>query len=148
MSSGAPRDAAVFSTTRAVVAVPLHRRRRPGHREARCTSTTPSWTAVLLQAGLGAAAVAVVGSELALPAAAHAAPGTDLDWIISCDEWAARPPADPLSVSAIPTNKIIVHHMAFPNVTDYSRSTPQLARDCQDLQWTATAGPTPGSTSR
>nr|WP_254909649.1 peptidoglycan recognition family protein [Micromonospora sp. NBS 11-29] len=88
----------------------------------------------LLRAGLGAAAVAVVGSELALPAAAQAAPGADLDWIIGCDEWAARPPSGPLSTSAIPTNKIIVHHMAFPNVTDFSEEhAKQLARDCQDL---------------
>ncbi|MFG3298012.1 N-acetylmuramoyl-L-alanine amidase [Micromonospora chersina] len=88
----------------------------------------------LLRAGLGAAAVAVVGSELAFPAAAQAAPDADLDWIISCDEWGARPPADPLSISAIATNKIIVHHMAFPNSTDYSEEhAKQLARDCQDL---------------
>ena len=89
----------------------------------------------LLRAGLGAATVAVVGSELAFPTAAQAAaPGADLDWIISCDEWAARPPKDPLSVSAIATNKIIVHHMAFPNVTDYSREQAvKLAQDCQDL---------------
>ncbi|MFG3698637.1 peptidoglycan-binding protein [Micromonospora sp. NPDC047620] len=88
----------------------------------------------LLRAGLGAATVAVVGSELAFPAAAQADPGAGLDWIYSCDEWGARPPADPLSVSAIPTNKIIVHHMAFPNVTDYSEAQAiKLARDCQDL---------------
>ncbi|MET8123220.1 N-acetylmuramoyl-L-alanine amidase [Micromonospora sp. NPDC005189] len=88
----------------------------------------------LLRAGLGAATVAVVGSELAFPGTAQAAPGTDLDWIISCDEWDARPPKDPLSVSAIATNKIIVHHMAFPNVTDYSREQAvKLAHDCQDL---------------
>ncbi|MGS2616626.1 peptidoglycan recognition protein family protein [Micromonospora sp. LZ34] len=88
----------------------------------------------LLRAGLGAATVAVVGSELAFPAAAQADPGADLDWIYSCDEWGARPPADPLSVSAIPTNKIIVHHMAFPNVTDYSEAQAiKLARDCQNL---------------
>ncbi|RKN39653.1 N-acetylmuramoyl-L-alanine amidase [Micromonospora endolithica] len=88
----------------------------------------------LLRAGLGAATVAVVGTELALPSAARADPGTDLDWILSCDEWGARPPKDPLSVSTIPTNKIIVHHMAFPNVTDYSQAQAvKLARDCQDL---------------
>ncbi|MGC5021997.1 peptidoglycan recognition protein family protein [Micromonospora sp. DT47] len=88
----------------------------------------------LLRAGLGAATVAVVGSELAFPAAAQADPGADLDWIISCDEWGARPPKDPLSISAIPTNKIIVHHMAFPNVTDYSEAQAiKLARDCQNL---------------
>ncbi|MCX4472255.1 N-acetylmuramoyl-L-alanine amidase [Micromonospora sp. NBC_01655] len=88
----------------------------------------------LLRAGLGAAAVAVVGTELAFPAAAQAASGADVDWIIGCDEWGARPPSDPLSVSAIATNKIIVHHMAFPNVTDYSREQAvKLARDCQNL---------------
>ncbi|MFF5175770.1 peptidoglycan-binding protein [Micromonospora sp. NPDC000089] len=88
----------------------------------------------LLRAGLGAATVAVVGYELAVPAAAQAAPGAELDWIISCDEWGARPPRDPLSVSAIPTNKIILHHMAFPNVTDYSEAHAiALARECQDL---------------
>ena len=85
----------------------------------------------LLRAGLGTAAVAVVGP--ALPAAAHGSP-QDLDWIIDCAGWGARPPADPLAVSAIPTNKIIVHHMAFPNVTDHSREQAvKLARDCQDL---------------
>ncbi|MGN9810155.1 peptidoglycan recognition protein family protein [Micromonospora sp. BQ11] len=88
----------------------------------------------LLRAGLGAATVAVVGTELALPSAARADDGTDLDWILSCDEWGARPPKDPLSVSTIPTNKIIVHHMAFPNVTDYSEAQAvKLARDCQNL---------------
>ncbi|MEV6815172.1 N-acetylmuramoyl-L-alanine amidase [Micromonospora sp. NPDC051296] len=88
----------------------------------------------LLRAGFGAATVAVVGTDLARPTPARADAGADLDWIISCDGWGARPPKDPLSVSATPTNKIIVHHMAFPNVTDYSREQAvQLARDCQDL---------------
>lgn len=88
----------------------------------------------LLKAGLGAATVAVVGTELATPAPALASTDGDLDWIISCDEWGARPPASPLSTSTIPTNKIIVHHMAFPNSTDYSEEhAKQLARDCQNL---------------
>ncbi|MGA3564026.1 peptidoglycan recognition protein family protein [Melissospora conviva] len=88
----------------------------------------------LLRAGLGAAAVSVVGTQLTLPGAARADPAGGLDEVISCAGWGARPPADPLSVSAIPTNKIIVHHMAFPNVTDYSRAQAvKLARDCQDL---------------
>ncbi|WP_377438003.1 N-acetylmuramoyl-L-alanine amidase [Plantactinospora sp. GCM10030261] len=89
----------------------------------------------LLRAGLGGATLAVVGSQLATAAPALAAqPGADLDWIISCDEWGARPPASEIQLSAIPTNKIIVHHMAFPNSTDYSvEHAKQLARDCQDL---------------
>ncbi|WBB81069.1 N-acetylmuramoyl-L-alanine amidase [Micromonospora sp. WMMD882] len=88
----------------------------------------------LLRAGLGAAAVAVVGSELARPTAAQAATGDDLDWILSCADWGARPPKDPLAVSTIPTNKIIVHHMAFPNTPDLSREQAvRLAKSCQDL---------------
>ncbi|HEY0698207.1 MAG TPA: N-acetylmuramoyl-L-alanine amidase [Micromonospora sp.] len=87
----------------------------------------------LLRAGLGAAAVAVVGTELTLAGPA-AADGDDLDWIISCDQWGARPPASPIQLSGNVTNKIIVHHMAFPNSTDHSREhAEQLARDCQDL---------------
>jgi len=67
-------------------------------------------------------------------AAAHAAPGDEFPWIISCEEWGARPPNGTIELSDIATNKIIVHHMAFPNVTDYSREHAiQLARDCQDL---------------
>ncbi|MER5454589.1 N-acetylmuramoyl-L-alanine amidase [Micromonospora sp. NPDC002389] len=86
----------------------------------------------MLRAGLGAATVAVVGTGLARPTPARA--GDDLDWIIGCDEWGARPPTGPLAVSATPTNKIIVHHMAFPNVTDHSRERAvALARECQDL---------------
>ncbi|GAB3807813.1 peptidoglycan recognition protein family protein [Micromonospora zhanjiangensis] len=88
----------------------------------------------LLRAGLGAAAVAVVGTELAAGTAAQAAPGADLDWIIGCDDWGARPPASTIQLSGNTTNKIIVHHMAFPNVTDYSRDQAlRLARSCQDL---------------
>ncbi len=88
----------------------------------------------LFRATLGAATVAVVGSQLATAGPAVAAPDAEFPWIIGCDDWGARPPADPLSVSTNTTNKIIVHHMAFPNVTDYSREHAlQLARDCQDL---------------
>ncbi|MEV2239171.1 N-acetylmuramoyl-L-alanine amidase [Micromonospora sp. NPDC049891] len=88
----------------------------------------------LLRAGLGAATVAVVGTALARPGTARADQGVDLDWIIGCDGWGARPATGPPSVSQIPTNKIIVHHMAFPNVTDHSREQAvRLARDCQDL---------------
>ncbi len=87
----------------------------------------------VLSAGLRVAAVAVVGSA-ATPLAAHAAPSPEFPWIIDCDAWGARPPAGELPLSAIPTNKIILHHMAFPNVTDYSwEQAIKLARDCQDL---------------
>ncbi|MGY5031241.1 peptidoglycan recognition protein family protein [Streptomyces sp. 900116325] len=88
----------------------------------------------LFRFGLGGAVVAVVGTELALPAAAQAAPSAEFPWIIDCDSWGARPPASPVQITANTTNKIILHHMAFPNVTDYSREhAVQLAKDCQDL---------------
>jgi hypothetical protein len=88
----------------------------------------------LFKAGLGAAAVAVVGSQLGSAGAADATPSAAFPWIIDCDTWGARPPSSTIQLSGNVTNKIIVHHMAFPNVTDYSRAhAEQLARDCQDL---------------
>ncbi|MGH3728891.1 MAG: peptidoglycan recognition protein family protein [Micromonosporaceae bacterium] len=88
----------------------------------------------LFKAGLGVATVSVFGSGIAAAAASETAADGELPWIISCDEWGARPPDGTPSQSQIATNKIIVHHMAFPNVTDYSREQAvKLARDCQDL---------------
>ncbi|MBV1851342.1 peptidoglycan recognition protein family protein [Catellatospora tritici] len=88
----------------------------------------------LLAAGLGLAAVAIVGTELATASRADAAPSAEFDWIIDCGTWGARPPASPVQITGNTTNKIILHHMAFPNVSDYSREhAVQLARDCQNL---------------
>jgi N-acetylmuramoyl-L-alanine amidase/Putative peptidoglycan binding domain len=88
----------------------------------------------LFTAGLGAVVAAVVGTELAFPGAAHATPSPEFPWIIDCDTWGARPPSSPIQITGNTTNKIILHHMAFPNVTDYSRDhAVQLAKDCQNL---------------
>lgn len=94
----------------------------------------------LFKVGLGGAVAAVVGTELAFPGAAHAAgaapetPSAEFPWIIDCDTWGARPPSSPIQITGNATNKIILHHMAFPNVTDYSRDHAiQLAKDCQNL---------------
>lgn len=89
----------------------------------------------LLKAGLGATTAALVaGAGQALTAAPAHAQDDDLSWIIDCDGWGARPPTGEPSLSDAATNKIIIHHMAFPNVTDYSREQAiRLARDCQDL---------------
>ncbi|MFK3736077.1 peptidoglycan recognition family protein, partial [Streptomyces sp. NPDC088090] len=88
----------------------------------------------MFRVGLGGAVAAVVGTELALPGAAVAAPSPQFPWIIDCDTWGARPPSSPIQLTGNTTNKIILHHMAFPNVTDYSRAhAVQLAKDCQDL---------------
>jgi peptidoglycan hydrolase-like protein with peptidoglycan-binding domain len=84
----------------------------------------------LFKATLGAATVAVVGT--AVPA--RAAPGAAFPWILDCDGWGARPPTSPPQTSTITTNKILVHHTAYPNSTDYSRDQAVwLARDIQRL---------------
>ncbi|WP_329138995.1 N-acetylmuramoyl-L-alanine amidase [Streptomyces sp. NBC_01476] len=88
----------------------------------------------LFRAGLGTAVAAVVGTELAFAGPADAAPSPEFPWIIDCDSWGARPPAGTIAITGNTTNKVILHHMAFPNVTDYSRDhAVQLAKDCQNL---------------
>jgi hypothetical protein len=54
--------------------------------------------------------------------------------IFSCDDWGARPAnGTPVKVNN-GTNKIIVHHTAFPNTTDHSKDYAfQNSRDIQDL---------------
>jgi hypothetical protein len=48
-------------------------------------------------------------------------------------EWGARPPTSPASIINAPDH-LVVHHMAFPNSTDYSQAHAfQLSRDCQNL---------------
>jgi len=86
------------------------------------------------KAGLGGSVAAVVGTELAFPGTADATPSAEFPWIIDCDAWGARPPSAPIQITGNTTDKIILHHMAFPNVTDYSRDhAVQLAKDCQNL---------------
>ena len=88
----------------------------------------------LFRVGLGGAVAAVVGTEIAVAGPAGATPSPEFPWIIDCDTWGARPPSSPIRLTGNTTNKIILHHMAFPNVTDYSRDhAMQLARDCQNL---------------
>jgi hypothetical protein len=80
-------------------------------------------------ATLGAATVVVIGA----PGAAATAP-PDLAWIIDCAGWGARPPTAPPATSGNVTNKILVHHTAYPNSTDSSREQAiWLARDIQRL---------------
>ncbi|MEV6520616.1 N-acetylmuramoyl-L-alanine amidase [Longispora sp. NPDC051575] len=78
---------------------------------------------------LGAGAT-VGGLELAGPAsAAVPAPA-----IASCAAWGARPPADPLTEISTDANKILIHHTATPNVTDYSQAhAHSLARAIQNF---------------
>ncbi|MEV7418015.1 peptidoglycan recognition family protein [Streptomyces sp. NPDC089919] len=85
----------------------------------------------LLAGALGIGVTAATGA-LAAPAraATGAGPGargvrlrtrgTDLE-IIGCGEWGARPPLEPVVVLDAPPQRIVVHHTATANVTDYSR---------------------------
>jgi N-acetylmuramoyl-L-alanine amidase len=73
-------------------------------------------------AGAGAAG-------LLLPGAASAATEPR---IYSCAEWGARPPADELVTLAHKADRILVHHIASANSTDYSLAHAfQVARDDQ-----------------
>ncbi|WP_420117181.1 peptidoglycan recognition family protein [Micromonospora sp.] len=54
--------------------------------------------------------------------------------IANCATWGARPPSSPVSVVPNRPNKIIVHHTAFPNSTDYSLAHAYAnSREIQDL---------------
>ncbi|MFD0687834.1 peptidoglycan recognition protein family protein [Actinomadura fibrosa] len=73
-------------------------------------------------------AVLLGAADLALPAAAANRPR-----VYTRAEWEARPPVAPAPIIAAPDH-LVVHHMAFPNSTDYSRAHAfQLSRDCQNL---------------
>ncbi|GAB3558253.1 N-acetyl-anhydromuramyl-L-alanine amidase AmpD [Actinopolyspora lacussalsi] len=66
-------------------------------------------------------------------AAATSPPSTRALTIAGTDAWGARPPRSEPVVLARPARKIIVHHTATPNSTDYSRAHAfELARSIQD----------------
>jgi hypothetical protein len=89
-------------------------------------SAHPLSRRALLGAGLSSAAVVVV-----VPLAG-AGPAFATSRIIPTAGWRARPPSEPVTVLATPPNKIIVHHTASANSTDYSRAHAEaLARGIQ-----------------
>ena len=54
--------------------------------------------------------------------------------IASCGAWVARPPSGALTIDQHHPNKIIIHHTAMANSTDYSQAHAfQNSRDIQDL---------------
>lgn len=77
---------------------------------------------------VGAGAVAL-GVPLALRSSRAEAATT----IASCDAWAARPPSQPVTLLSTNPNKILVHHTATANSTDYSQAHAYaLARSIQN----------------
>ncbi|MBB5869049.1 hypothetical protein F4553_002428 [Allocatelliglobosispora scoriae] len=81
--------------------------------------------AVLL--GIGATAG---GVELTATAPASAAVPTPT--IASCATWGARNPSSALTEISTKPNKILVHHTAGPNTTDYSQA--HAFADCRSIQ--------------
>ncbi|MCZ7437088.1 peptidoglycan recognition family protein [Micromonospora sp. WMMC241] len=77
---------------------------------------------------LGATTLAQAGAGGAWAAAAR----VDQPTIANCATWGARPPSSPVSVVQNRPNKIIIHHTAFPNTTDYSLA--QAYRNSRDIQ--------------
>lgn len=81
--------------------------------------------AVLLGAGAAVGGLELLGGA---PAWAVAAPT-----IASCAAWGARAASDPLTQLANNPNKILIHHTASPNSTDYSQAHAySLARSIQN----------------
>jgi N-acetylmuramoyl-L-alanine amidase len=85
----------------------------------------------LMRAAAIAGGAALLGAaDLTRP---HAAGAATAPHIYTRAEWGARPPTSPAQIIKAPDH-LIVHHMAFPNSTDYSLAHAfQLSRDCQDL---------------
>ncbi|GAA4631483.1 hypothetical protein GCM10023196_061070 [Actinoallomurus vinaceus] len=86
---------------------------------------------LLTRAAAIAGGAALIGAaDLARPRPARAVTAPR---VYTRAEWDARPPTSPATIIKAPDH-LIVHHMAFPNSTDYSLAHAfQLSRDCQDL---------------
>ncbi|MEV0399929.1 peptidoglycan recognition family protein [Actinoallomurus sp. NPDC050550] len=86
---------------------------------------------LLTRAAAIAGGAALIGAaDLARPRRARAVTAPR---VYTRAEWSARPPTSPATIIKAPDH-LIVHHMAFPNSTDYSLAHAfQLSRDCQNL---------------
>lgn len=77
---------------------------------------------------VGAGAVA-----LGIPITLYGSRAEAATTIASCDQWSARPPSQPVTLLDTGPNKILVHHTATSNTTDYSQAHAYaLARSIQN----------------
>ncbi|ASW57469.1 peptidoglycan recognition family protein [Plantactinospora sp. KBS50] len=78
---------------------------------------------------------ALLTGAAAVPLAARPALATvNQPTIANCATWGARPPSTAVTVLNNRPNKIIIHHTAFPNSTDYSQAQAYAnSRDIQNL---------------
>jgi N-acetyl-anhydromuramyl-L-alanine amidase AmpD len=84
-----------------------------------------------LKAALGVGTSVLIGGiELRFAPVADAA--VAMPTVASCSTWGAQPPKEPITLLSNRPTKIIVHHMANANSTDYSLAHAyQMARNCQ-----------------
>ncbi|MYT23830.1 N-acetylmuramoyl-L-alanine amidase [Streptomyces sp. SID7760] len=76
-----------------------------------------------------------LGTTLTMLGAAGQARAMDGPVITDCDTWGARAPKSPVKIAAAPAQRIIVHHTATANTTDYSpHRSVALARAMQTYQ--------------
>jgi len=91
----------------------------------------------LLRGGVALSAGALLGAGVAGVAsgAGGATPASvSQPNIANCDAWGARPPSSPVTIINNKPNKIIVHHTALANSTDYSQAHAFAdSRAIQDL---------------
>ena len=82
----------------------------------------------VLHGGVGLAVAGALGVWRAVPAIAVSAPT-----IYGCSAWGARPSSSPITVLDSRPTKVIVHHTAGANSTDYSQAHAfSLARSIQN----------------
>ncbi len=92
------------------------------------TSPLPRIRRRTLLAAAGGLATTAVAGWWAFPATGAPVPRPA---IISCNEWGAQPAQGTIDMTS-PVTKIIVHHTASPNTTDYSRAAAvAIARKIQ-----------------
>lgn len=93
-----------------------------------CDSLNTPSRRSFLKAALGIGTSVVIGGiELRFAPTAAAAPA-----ITGCNTWGAQPPTEPITVLPQRPTKIIVHHTAGSNTTDYSQTRAyNLARSIQ-----------------
>lgn len=76
----------------------------------------------------------LAGAGVLVGLGASPALGTPILPIRSCADWGARPPSQPTSVVSERPVRILIHHTASANVTDYSQAAAYAnARWIQDL---------------
>jgi hypothetical protein len=88
----------------------------------------------LLGGAVGLGAGVALGGLVTTATASAAQATITQPTIASCATWGARPPSSAVTIVNSRPNKIIIHHTAMANSTDYSQAHAfQNSRDIQDL---------------